>query len=74
MVFMNPFLAELMATGTSPECAADFDGNGGVGGEDLSALLSAWGTRDESTDLDGDGDVSGSDLSELLSKWGPCPD
>ena len=56
----------------TPACVADLDGDGAVGGFDLSLLLGAWGT-DGGADLDRDGLVGGFDLSLLLSAWGPCP-
>jgi len=56
----------------TPACAADLDGDGAVGGFDLSLLLAAWGT-DGGADIDRDGSVGGFDLSLLLAAWGPCP-
>ena len=50
--------------------AADLDGDGVVGGSDLSILLAAWGTKGGAADLDQDGWVGGSDLSILLASWG----
>ena len=47
----------------------DLNGDGVVGGEDLSLLLSQWGS-DGTADFDGDGLVGGADLSFLLSFWG----
>jgi hypothetical protein len=43
----------------------------GIGGVDLSALLSDWGGT--TIDLSQDGVVSGPDLTTLLSNWG-CPE
>ena len=40
-----------------------------VGGDDLSILLSQWGS-DGTADFDGNGVVGGSDLAYLLSNWG----
>lgn len=56
-------------TGAST-CPADLDGDGTVGGGDLTTLLAAWGSAD--ADIDGDGTTSGSDLTSLLAAWGPC--
>ena len=51
----------------------DVDGNGYVGGVDLTTILTNWGlqnaTRDMG-DLDGNGTVEGSDYSEVLAYWG----
>jgi len=55
----------------APQCPADLDGDGVVGGADLGVLLGAWGSA--SADLDGDGLVDGSDLGIMLGAWGNCP-
>ena len=47
----------------------DLNGDGMVGGEDLSILLSQWGSAG-TADFDGDGVVGGADLAYLLSLWG----
>jgi 6-phosphogluconolactonase (cycloisomerase 2 family) len=52
-------------------CAGDLDGDGGVGPEDLTVLLAAWGQRGPA-DLDGDGTVGAGDLTVLLANWGDC--
>ena len=69
---MNPFLAQLLVDGSDGACPADLDGDGFVGGGDLTTLLGVWGTADPVADLDGDGTISGGDLTALLGKWGPC--
>ncbi|MEC9233275.1 MAG: hypothetical protein VX403_05140, partial [Planctomycetota bacterium] len=58
----------------APLCPPDLDGDGQVGGADLTLLLSAWGCvgEDCTADLDGSGDVGGADLTLLLSAWGGC--
>jgi len=53
-------------------CVGDLDGDGVVGGADLTILLSSWGLRG-AADLDGSGTVDGSDLTTLLAGWGLCP-
>ena len=59
-----------------PGCPADFTDSGVVGGQDLGALLAAWGQLPIGTsaieDLNDDGWVSGIDLAMLLQAWGPC--
>ncbi|MFM7807263.1 MAG: FG-GAP-like repeat-containing protein, partial [Planctomycetota bacterium] len=52
-------------------CPADIDGDGQVGGADLGALLSSWGSSG-AADVNGDGVVDGADLGTLLSSWGSC--
>ena len=57
-------------------CPADIDGDGTVGGADLSLLLGNWGPCSGNGcagDLDGNGIVSGADLTLLLGSWGLCP-
>lgn len=54
-------------------CSADLDGDGGVGGADLAALLANWGSCSQcAQDLTGDGQVAADDLALLLSQWGAC--
>ena len=48
---------------------ADINRDGSVGGPDLTALLSAWGTNDANADINQDGAVNGSDMTNLLSTW-----
>jgi uncharacterized protein YjiK len=58
----------------TPACPADLDGNGAVGGADLTILLGAWGPCDGcAADINDDGVVNGADLTILLGAWGPCP-
>ena len=54
-----------------PECPADLDGDGSVGGSDIGLLLVDWGQSGQA-DLDGDGIVGGSDIGLLLAAWGSC--
>ena len=57
-------------------CTGDFDGDGLVGGSDLSQLLAVWdlsGNEAREWDLTGDELIDGSDLTVLLSSWGTCP-
>ena len=53
------------------ECEGDLNGDGMVGGGDLSMLLTAWGMSGPG-DLDGNALVNGADLTRLLERWGPC--
>ena len=53
-------------------CPGDLDGDGGVGGSDLTQLLAHWGTADPTCDLDGSGAVDGADLAQILADWGAC--
>lgn len=56
----------------APPCPADLTGDGEVNGQDLTALLAAWGTAKSAADLDGSGTVGPSDLTALLAAWGAC--
>ena len=55
------------------DCLGDVDKNLRVDGEDLTELLSWWGTSRPASDLNRDGLVDGADLNTLLGAWGPCP-
>ena len=51
----------------------DVNGDGLVGGQDLSTVLSNWGKSGMASnqgDLSGDGLVSGVDYAEILANWG----
>lgn len=48
---------------------ADLNGDGAVGGADLSILLNNWGTSGAG-DIDANGVVDGADLTALLNAWG----
>jgi plastocyanin len=54
------------------DCIGDLDGNGGVGVDDILALLAAY-QQNADGDCDGDGDTDVDDLLLLISAWGPCP-
>lgn len=43
--------------------------DGVVGGDDLAALLNAWGTSGGRADVNRDGTVNGEDLTALLNAW-----
>ena len=54
------------------DCFGDFDGDGEVGGADLTRLLADWGGGSGTTDLNEDGIVGGADLTILIAGWGDC--
>ena len=71
----NIMAQNLNADGTLGEtssCAADFNGDGQVDGADLTLLLGAWGTANQTFDIDGNGTVDGGDLVIILGTWGDC--
>ncbi len=50
-----------------PECAADYDGNGGVDGGDLASFFADFEAGESCADVDGNGGVDGGDLAEFFS-------
>lgn len=68
------YLSDRVRVIVAEVCVGDIDGSGGVGFNDLVAILSAWGpcVGDCPADLDGSGDVGFNDLIIALSAWGPC--
>ncbi len=61
--------ATIVGAGIEQTIPGDLDGDGSVGGGDLTILLSNWGTAGDG-DIDGDGTVGAADLAALLSNWG----
>ena len=57
----------------SVDLAGDVDGDGFVGGDDLTIILTNWGSSGmtrEQGDLTGEGFVGGDDYTEVLTYWG----
>jgi hypothetical protein len=55
-------------------CDGDVSGDGEVGFDDLTSVLSAWGACGVCPeDVDQDGNVGFPDLLAVLSGWGDCP-
>ena len=55
------------------DLAGDVDGDGFVGGDDLTIILTNWGSSGmtrEQGDLTGDSFIGGDDYSEVLTYWG----
>ena len=48
----------------------DIDGDGEVGGSELTLIIGNWGSP--LGDLTGDGTTNGQDLTLILANWGPC--
>ena len=58
-----------------PPCAADINDDGHVDGEDLAAVIAAWGTDglgQLGADINNDGAVNAQDLAFVLGGWGAC--
>jgi hypothetical protein len=55
-------------------CPGDVDGDGGVGIDDLLAVLLGWGPHPggHPADLDGNGMVDADDLVTVVTGWGGC--
>lgn len=66
-----PHIGIVKLGASAPSCPADLDGDGVVGGLDLTVVLGGWGSSG-SGDIDGDGIVGGLDLTFVLGAWGPC--
>ncbi len=66
-----PHIGIIRLGAPQPPCPADLDGDGVVGGLDLTVVLGGWGSSG-SGDIDGDGIVGGLDLTFVLGAWGPC--
>jgi hypothetical protein len=57
-----------------PQCAADFDGVGGVAVPDIFAFLSAWFAHAPGADFDVNGSIEVPDIFAFLSAWfAGCP-
>lgn len=52
---------------SAPAIPGDLNGDGVVNGQDLGAVLGAWGTA--TGDLNGDGQTNAADLSIVLANW-----
>ena len=63
-------------TSHTPGCASDVNMDGVADGDDISDLLSAWGTCGDpdgcTEDVNDDGEINMLDLLELLMNWGNC--
>ena len=54
-------------------CAADTNGDGEVGVDDLVQVIVDWGPCPGcAADLNGDGVVDVNDLNDVILQWGPC--
>jgi len=67
-------------TWSMPTCDGDLNGDGLVNAQDLSMLLSCWGSVSGAEnwsecfmgDINGSGQINAQDLGILLSNWGAC--
>lgn len=52
-----------------PQCAADFNRDGGVDGADVSAFFFAWELGGDGADVNEDGGTDGTDIEVFFSVW-----
>lgn len=50
-------------------CVADFNGDGNVNTQDVTAFLNAWNAQDASADINMDGNVNTQDVTAFLNLW-----
>lgn len=50
-------------------CYADFNGDGGVDGADITAFFDAWVDGDAQSDVNEDGGVDGADVETFFTAW-----
>jgi hypothetical protein len=53
-----------------PACAADYNDDGGVDGDDIRAFFDAWTTGESCADVNADGGIDFDDINEFYSLWG----
>jgi probable HAF family extracellular repeat protein len=51
------------------DCAADFNGDGGIDGADVGAFFSSWERSDVLADVNNDGGVDGADIGDFFRMW-----
>jgi subtilisin family serine protease len=66
--------AAVAAADPGSDCAADINGDGMVGTDDILAVLSQWGqcSGQCDADIDGDGLVGVNDILLIIASFGPC--
>lgn len=64
-----PVEMDLATITLQPRCIGDFDGSGGVDGDDISAFFAAWQAGETSADVDGSGGVDGDDIGVFFDHW-----
>ena len=50
-------------------CSADFNCDGGIDGDDISAFFDQWGNGEMIADVNGDGGVDGDDILTFFTAW-----
>lgn len=54
---------------SAPICPGDFDGSGGVDGDDVIEFFAAWDASDIAADVNGDSGVDGDDVIYFFARW-----
>ncbi|MFZ4574269.1 MAG: hypothetical protein ACOYN0_07710 [Phycisphaerales bacterium] len=64
-------ITEINITGQvgTPACIGDYDGNGGVDGDDVIAFFGDWDNGLEAADVDGQNGVDGDDVILFFARW-----
>lgn len=50
-------------------CAADFNCDGGVDGDDVSVFFAQWETGESAADINADGGIDGADIGGFFASW-----
>jgi hypothetical protein len=68
------YRAVLEAGTTCPPCAADFNQDGGVDGNDVGAFFDEWEGGGGCADANQDGGIDGADVDQFFTVWeqGSC--
>ena len=69
----NPGQLDADGDGFGNACDADLNNDGGVGLDDVAAILAAAGSAGSAADLNGDGAVGLDDAAEALGRLGTAP-
>ena len=54
---------------TDPPCAADFNRDGGIDGQDVEAFFLAWSAGEAIADVNEDGGIDGQDVEYFFVRW-----
>ncbi len=57
----------MTVTRTTPPCLADWDGSGGVDGDDIGTFFADW--QAGNADIDGSGGTDGDDITFFFARW-----
>jgi len=66
---VDDFLVSAIFCNPPPACYADFNGDGGIDGDDIAAFFQAWENAVSSADVNNDGGIDGEDVSTFFVAW-----